>query len=89
MIYINFVGRARNPEAKTTKREMYWSDVDIISTYKKPVKRWNNQKNIQYEADKDVLHRMIVEFQKNNKPENLEPVSTYCLQPKVVSDSVV
>ena len=83
------MGRARNPEAKTTKREMYWSDVDIISTYKKSVQRWNNQKNLQYEADKDVLHRMIIEFQKNNKPENTKPVSTYSLQPKITSDSII
>ena len=81
--------KPRNPEAKTTSRQVYWTDVDIIALYKKPVKRSNNQKKLQYEADKDVLHRVIIEFQKNNKPENSKPVSTYTLQPETTSNSII
>ena len=81
--------KPRNPEAKTTSRQVYWTDVDIIALYKKPVKRSNNQKKLQYEADKDVLHRVIIEFQKNNKPENAKPVSTYTLQPETTSNSII
>ena len=68
------MARARNLEAKITRREMYWSDVDIISKYKKKVVRWGTLQN---EADRDVIHRMVEEFVKNHKPETEIPVSTY------------
>jgi len=53
---------------------VYWIDADIISKHKKKVVRWGTMQN---EADRDVIHRMVEEFDKNHKPQNEIPVSTY------------
>lgn len=59
---------------------MYWNDVDVLSLYKKKVNRFPNQKEQQYEADKDTIHRVMEFWVKNHpKPPNEIPVSTYPL----------
>jgi len=77
MVYNNCVAKPRNPEALTTSREVFWSDVDKISLYKRKVKRFDNQIATVYESDKQVIHRMVEFFAQHNKPENEVPVATY------------
>lgn len=74
-LYNNCVAKPRNPEAKTTSRQLYWSDVDIISKYRKITTRWG--KVVMYEADKDVFHRIVEDYAKNHEPESKTPVSTF------------
>ena len=75
------MGKPRNPEAQTTNRQMYWSDVDLISKYKKKVVRWGTEQN---EADRDILHRIIEFYVKHNEPENQTPVSTYVTKEEAI-----
>ncbi len=73
--------KARKLGSATTGREMYWNDVDVISLYKKRIKKDNNTSGRtakeRFEADRDVIHR-IIEFYVINHPDppNKVPVST-------------
>lgn len=78
---IKIVVKPRRLDKKTTSREMFWNDVDVISLYKKKIRRENvtpgRIPKERFEADRDVIHR-IVEFYVANHPDppNKVPVST-------------
>ena len=73
--------KPRRLDKKTTSREMYWNDVDVISLYKNKIKKDNVTHGRipieRFEADRDVLHR-VIEFWVANHPDppNKVPVST-------------
>jgi len=73
--------KPRRLDKKTTSREMYWNDVDVISLYKNKIKKDNVTPGRvpieRFEADRDVLHR-VIEFWVANHPDppNKVPVST-------------
>lgn len=70
--------KARKLGSPTTGREMYWNDVDVISLYKNKSKFPGKNGKERFEPDRDVLHRMIEFYVKNNpNPPNPVPVSTY------------
>lgn len=80
--------KARKVGKLTTTREIYWNDVDVLSLYKKKVIRFAKQKEIQYESDKDLLHRIIEYWVKNHpNPPNAIPVSTYPLIEQMLKTS--
>ncbi len=73
--------KPRRLDKKTTSREMYWNDVDVISLYKMKIKRENvtpgRIPRERFEADRDVIHRVIEFYVANNpNPPNKVPVST-------------
>lgn len=80
--------KARDPEAKTTSRQMYWTDADLIALYKERVKRFQKSSGDHFEADRDVLHKMIAFYVLHHpKPPNKIPVSTFPAYEKIIQVS--